>query len=741
MIVVLPVCAKDSEAALRNLAWIEHLDGRNSYACIVSHDANYDATAVLAAARLCFASVTEFVYLPPRNTAWPMAANWAWQHAAAHIRREIHQPWLWWEQDAVPLRARWLDAIVSAYSTCGRSFMGTAHSSASETHLNGVSVYPSDVITLHPDMALANHIPFDIAGGKPVLDQSAISNLFQHVWSFSGNKSDSPPPSFEAHDNLNRIRADAVLFHRCKDATLIEALRRQPIHKSIEINVGSAQSTIEASPVSDVTVVITNFQRPEMLLAAYNSCKLAHVAHIVITSSGITKAVRSVLDRIELDPSVTVTARSDDAGCNENWIRGAALVKTSRLTILHDDDLLLPAYEAVVAGKFSADIIHWNGAKHNPAGSFPGIYVTCGTLPDGVYPITFLLQFLLNPNANTLSPVSGCFPTSHVLSTLEECEKNFGPWAYLRPTMMVGNDLLLWLRACQNYRTFYYSQTPFISYGHHSGSASFDDASYHRLKLLPIYKATRDYYVRSTPHLIHVINRFIPSDPSNLSRIHGAAISWDIGYHYEFIHPCHQWAWHRDSTSIGEPTGTPFLRDLLQRGLDSATTPNDMIVLTNDDTIINQYFWFAAMDKLRECGAGCSFRRNVSATDLVNCWAYPSNPIGTRHCGRDAFFFTQDWLREHLMDIPDYIVGFCDWDSTLAMLIRLTNGHVSTAPEFSEEHPSSELPSRYIYHIDHSARWAETFDHPGNRYSRSLTDDFFKRHLGWPMPKLRNGKW
>lgn len=521
-----------------------------------------------------------------------------------------------------------------------------------------------------------------------------------------------------------------------------EVLTEPNVTKLWSAPVAASPVIDSVRPTSDVTVVITNYQRADMLWSAFESTLKAKVAHVVISSSGTTPEVEKVHERIKKAmPSVVITSRKDDGGCNENWMRGASMVKTSRTTILHDDDLLLPAYENVVAGKHKADVIHWDGSKHTPSGPIPGTYVTVGTLPQGIHPATYLLQFLLTPQSYTLSPVAGCFPTDHVIETLDECEKKLGPWAYLRPTMMVGNDLMLWLRACQKYRTVYYSHEPYCSYGHHAGSASFDDVTQNRMKLLPIYKATRDYFVGTIPKMIHCINRFIPSDPENIKRIRNASFSWEIGYHYEFITPRHQWAWQRDATSIGEKVPTPFLRDILARAMREATSKDDLIVMTNDDTIVNQYFWFHALDWLKDKGAGCSFRRNVTDFDQVNCWLYPIIPVGTQHCGRDAFFFTQDWLNENLNKIPDYIVGFCDWDSTLAMLIRLSNGHRSKPDEFSMEHPSSEIRSKFIYHVDHPANWAKTFDHRGNRHSRALTDDWFKKNLGWPMPKLREGKW
>ena len=740
MLIVLPACAHDLPLALLNLRLAAKLDKSCPFACLLASPAGLDTAELEAAASQWFASVLTFRYDDWRgDKSWPRPQNWAWQAAARHVASLAPPPscWFWWEADATPLRSQWFSALDEEYRAGNKPFAGLLVGARPDgrAQTSGVALYPPDVRPYCADAFLARATPFDCMLGSQLARRiHPLTPLIGHYFKPAGR------PSFAAtaESAAALLASPLVFYHGSSDGSLARALLGAPLTQA----ASALRPLIEACLVSDVTVVITNYQRPEMLWNAFDSCRAARVAHIVVSSSGATDAVEAVHARIlSVCPSVQITSRRDDGGCNENWLRGASLARTGRTTILHDDDLLLPAYENVVAGRHTADVIHWDGAKHNASGPFAGAYVTAGTLPTGVHPCSYLYQHLLNPQANSLSPVCGCFPTSHVLSTLEECEKSFGPWAYLRPTMMVGNDLLLWLRACQRLRTLYYTHTPYCSYGHHPNSASYDDAVHQRLKLLPIYKAARAYFIASLPRIIHAVNRYCPSDAATQRRVLAASASWDIAYHYEFIVPRHQWAWQRDATSIGEKVGTPFLHDLLSRALRDATTPSDLIVLTNDDTLINQYFWFAALDWLRDKGAGCSFRRNIGAATEFNGWLYPANPAGAAHCGRDAFFFTQDWLRAHLPDIPDYIVGFCDWDSTLAMLIRLSNGHKSKASEFSVEHPSGELPTRFIYHVDHPANWAKTFEHRGNQHSRAITNEWFKLHLGWPMPKLREGKW
>lgn len=754
LLVVIPVCAKDVQSALRNLRWCVEMDDATFHHALVSAEIGFDYREVVAEAQRYFPVVEEFHYpkLSARPLPWPEAQNWAWRKAALYIaKRNDGLPWLWWEQDAVPLKRGWLNALENEYLAAAKPFMGAAGAKPTPEHpdhLAGVAVYPPNVTRYAPSaMFYAKSIPFDTAGGWRVLNEAHITPLIQHVWTFEPGTSN--PPTFPTTGSLSEISPDAVLFHRCKDSSLLDHLQSRPpqivnstITEQLKARVIKPVErlirTLAPKPVSDVTVVITTFRRPEMLWAAYQSCKTAKVAHIAITASGVTKADKDMLKRIAKDdPKVQISSRKDDFGCNECWIRGVEMVKTGKTTILHDDDTLLPAYEKIVAGQFEADFVHWDGNKHGPAGVIPGSYVTRPDFQDGVYPATYLLAHLLQNHCYTLSPVCGCFPTEHVLQTLKECQDSFGPWAFLRPNMMVGNDLMLWLRACHNYRTVEYTHTALCSYGHWDGSTSYDDQG--KGKLLPIYKAARSYFLERCPKIIHCVPRYFPRQPETLNRIMQALSTWEAAYSFGFIRPDQQWQWRRDSTAVGDNKQSPFLRDVLRHGLESVTSKNDLIAFTNDDTLTSIFWWFSAWNWCKEKEAGCSFRINMKPGGF-DPWKLTQTLQGFTTPGRDAFVFTQDWLKAHLDEIPDYLLAYADWDSTLAMLMRLTTGHQPTVEEYLSESPLSEIPRGLVWHTEHQAEWTKNREAAGMKHNRALTTEFFKKRLGWAPPNLR-GSW
>lgn len=251
--------------------------------------------------------------------------------------------------------------------------------------------------------------------------------------------------------------------------------------------------------MSQITTVITNFKRPDHLMEAFRSCLACGVKNLIISASGEDNLLKITHQRIKAaKPDTIIDSIKGDRGCNEMWLRGVRLVKTPWIHILHDDDKLLPGFKQVEADlELNLDVgfYHWDGAKH---GKWTiGNYRFLPYQKTGIYDVDILEEVLTKPNLNSISPVAGLFRTAHVLETLEECEANFGEAFNIRPNMMVGNDLMIWLRAMEKYQKFKYYAEPLISYGHWVGSTSFyDGAVTGDGKLIPIYNRTRDYWYR-----------------------------------------------------------------------------------------------------------------------------------------------------------------------------------------------------------------------------------------------------
>lgn len=395
------------------------------------------------------------------------------------------EPWLWWEQDAVSLRSGWLTALAEEYAGCHLPFMGAIGASdrPDAAHLNGVAIYPADACRRVPSLIVGGLLPFDVKGGSRVLSQAHVTPLIQHAWSWNGAY--SPPPTFPDAASLSRLSDSAVLFHRCKDASLITQLRcakNQP-------TIPSKSSSLFVQALRDVTVVITNFQRADMLWNAFQSCRRAGMDRIVITTSGANPEVKAVHDKIrKTAKSAAILSEDTDSGSNTNWLRGVEATRTDWVQILHDDDLLLPNYGTIRSYLNTADFVCWDGWMHGESHGLSRVF----GFDHGVQPVSTLMT-AIQSNRLSPSPVAGCFPRKHLLKVLGECQ-GWGPEFIYRNNLLVGNDLLIWLRAAQQFKTFNYLSTPLTSFGNHSGSATVHANRTKDNRLLEIYNLVRSRF-------------------------------------------------------------------------------------------------------------------------------------------------------------------------------------------------------------------------------------------------------
>ena len=485
-----------------------------------------------------------------------------------------------------------------------------------------------------------------------------------------------------------------------------------------------------------LSVVITNFQRPQFLWEAFASCVRAGVPHIVVSSSGVNSEVKAVHDKIRYKrPETIIVSETGDSGCNSNWLAGVKAAHTKWVTLLHDDDLLLEDYGKLrnhIERNPDAGFWLWDAKRHGMG--YHDLYPTLD-LPTGVYHSEMLFRNLLIPDHFTLSPTIGCFQREDLVATLEECRDNFDSTFHIRPTMMVGNDLMIWLRAIQKYARLGYVKAPFTSYGHHAGSATCDEVFQKRGKFPTIYNKVRDYFTRSCTRILHVTPYFKTSDNQTLRRHAVAEASWERLYRTGLYRKLHGVRGSRDSRDIGDKRATPYLKDVLQAGLNSC--PEDGIVmLTNNDTVLHYDLTWHLLSMMREEWAVCAFRQGYTrCPDLVS--ARQDHDSGQHDTGRDLFAFTPQWLREHWEIIPDYVLGASDWDSTLATLIRMSKGIAVNAVNWVQRDERCELKTGFVFHERHSSFWSEGQNRTmlaGNIYNRALSMKFIKEHgVGWVL--------
>lgn len=497
MIVCLPFHEGDIELARLNLKLLSKWTPQ-PFSCVLCVDDETDPQEIASLAAPVFAEVRTLVYphYSGPNRQWPRPQNWAWQQTARRMESQP-DPWLWWEQDAVPLKPDWLKSLAQAYHDGNQPFMGAWVNYLGHQYMAGVGVYPPRVNAYCPHVLIVEAAAFDVYLGRNISHQChQINDLIKHT--------PDPPPGLDK-DALQAILSNGtVLFHKCKDGALQQHLLKSD---SLISRIGAlVNHSVSRLKSSDITVVITNFHRPEALLRAFKSCVAAGVRNLVVSSSGATRAVKYVHEQIKREmPWAVISSIDDDLGCNETWLRGITQVKTKWTHILHDDDWVLPDFAKLdtLIKTVEEGFYLWPGIDSSSKSRCTPFV----NLKTGIYSSYAIKAHLMTRGRRSISPVSGLFKTVDLIEVLEECERSFiGPDFFYRPKMMVGNDLMIWLRMADKYPRFYYLDTPLVTFGSWDGSVTYEDIVVNKgkpSKLDPIYNAARNYAAsHPSPYLI-----------------------------------------------------------------------------------------------------------------------------------------------------------------------------------------------------------------------------------------------
>jgi len=235
MIVVLAFSPTDVDQAMSLLEFIGQLGGCQEYKALLVADAAVQwskCVDMLSLANQIFHSAA-FVTTDEPVTGWPQGANALWLAAAKHCQA-AGADFLWLEADSIPLKRGWL---VSIDKMRGNGYFGhvyDCHQEGLPKHLmSGVAVYRSDAINLiGPCIEAAPTKAWDVSSAEAVLPHVRPTKLIQHFWGekdlpptfVEAKGPDSPKNAFTIAENIS---SEAVIFHRNKDGTLLQLLRKQ----------------------------------------------------------------------------------------------------------------------------------------------------------------------------------------------------------------------------------------------------------------------------------------------------------------------------------------------------------------------------------------------------------------------------------------------------------------------------------------------------------------------------------
>lgn len=241
LLLVLPYCKKDSDLLKRNLEWMFELGPEyQPHSCLLvgDYEVSPDVMRELQGlAQPMFSHVeTIVVHVPAAKQNWIEGSNAMFAAAARQVAECYRLPWLWFEPDAVPLKQGWLNDLAGEYSLCAKRFMGAFIPSDGQEnmppiHMAGCGIY--DALAWNGmQQFTAGKAAFDIAAARYTVPRAHHTKLIQHFW----GKHDLPPvfkefkETGDPENTLPRsfIRSDAVMWHRCKDGSLIDLLSGKP---------------------------------------------------------------------------------------------------------------------------------------------------------------------------------------------------------------------------------------------------------------------------------------------------------------------------------------------------------------------------------------------------------------------------------------------------------------------------------------------------------------------------------
>jgi hypothetical protein len=254
VIVVLAFSPVDVDQALTLLEFIGQLGGCQEYKALLVADAAVQwskCVDMLSLANQIFHSAS-LVTTDSPVTGWPQGANALWLAAAKHCQA-AGVDFLWMEADAIPLKRGWLVSIDKMRQ--GSRYFGYLYMYREQVMqvMSGIAVYPADAFTLLEPIISANPTKaWDVSCAEAITPLATHTKLIQHFY----GEMDLAPTFIEQRNSETRRNAfelqdiwpEAVIFHRNKDGTLLQLLRKQ-------LNLSAAGNFVVVLPFCNLDVL------------------------------------------------------------------------------------------------------------------------------------------------------------------------------------------------------------------------------------------------------------------------------------------------------------------------------------------------------------------------------------------------------------------------------------------------------------------------------------------------------
>lgn len=769
MFFVLGFCQRDHVAAGRLLEWIERLGGCQRHDCLLVAARATEQQAVqgvVTIAKRSFRNVTlirPVVSVEPRTPGpWQngrdaSAPNSLWRTAAAYMQKVVKQPWLWGEPDVVPIRSDWLTSIESDYAHATKPFMGVLWDHP-RPHMTGIAVYPADSLKLNPAWINLGKIPWDLVNPEVVLKHFAQTSLIQHEW---GDRKTGEAPTFPDHQNLNLIHPGTVLFHRCKDGTLIQRLQdeqreqddsNEPDKKTflsqcqtiIKTLMGETlarwQSGIIAMP-EDMPVFV-QLGKIGDILNVIPMLRLSHtIFHYQPVPMVIHQSMRNVLGRVGyVKPYLWKGAMTDRAAASDYAKSIAKKVLVPQLFTDkggHPEEWKQPRYNLDewdrcglldLWGKLPLEIDHrdWPAERKWFSGvrktdkpilcfNFKGISAAfngADTIERRIkseFQDCELIDLGSLRGESVYTDILGVLDRCNALITIDTSTLHLAQASHCPYIALVSDLVNGWLGSALR-------RKPMLEVSYAAVNQRMDEIIATLRKLASTtFKNGR---------ILHCVSRRDFKD----DRIIRATEAWSKAYSEHAAIPVHVWSMKRNAKDVmGDKRDLPFLRDVLEVAMSQASD-DDIIMLTNDDVVFTK-------DTLEHLRLKLRFADMVTASRIDVKSKMPTWPgsdtqwIGRRHCGRDLVAWNASWLKSNFALIPDFALGASEWDITLLAIGRRQFGIPSSLSNLSTMFSECELSPGLLFHEEHQSIWntPEVYNKaPSQVHNQTLCEEWFR---------------
>lgn len=722
MLVVIPFCAKDEDVCVKQIEWSLKISGKDKRTALVVHDDTVTGHAVVTAAKRAFSSVEEFQYpkWPGKQTHWPIVQNHQFQETATFLYNKRNgKPWFWWEPDCTPLKEGWLDALEREYNEGGKPFMG--HIVSGDPFQNGKTIewmtgcgiYPWNVIELSSSIMSCINVPWDVAGGSQILGKTHRANhLIQHVWERNG-----APFSFrDRRDADSVLSKTAVVFHRCKDGSLIDALNGEPfgvtIARALKEKIEECASAARKLFAVGGKTAVVQLGRYGDIANALPAVRMIGARTGAKPSVIVSKEFASILDGVKYCDAIPYEGHFSDlrggidfAQCKfkdvivgqvwgkdspveqkcssynmDNWERLGCLSqwtdptpptfdnrdrKRERLLInshvqINEKPLMILSLSGGVTSKLEGGDVLSQKVKQ-AFGDMWRIVDIDTIMAERIYDVIGLMEIA---DAIVTSDTVWLHLANDVSTPVAAVLSQKGDWMQTVPrcncTLMLKDT---------------------------------SPSSENRL-----FKWIEDRQKSVENRLfIQVCEEHFPK-PKRVKRAQSTWRSLEATYRWKVVYAS---GYNRDARQIGEKRDLPFIKDVIQYGLDRCSH-DDVLVFTNDDTILAPH----TPDEInRTLAASVALSSNRS--DLNSFVANLPREPHTSHIGRDLMAFKASWLRRNIDMLPDYLIGICDWDIGMAAQIRWLAGEEWSIKTSSTPMISCELLPGSVFHEKHEPTWTD----------------------------------